>query len=92
MSCSTIKKMMAAGVPVIATTVGGVPEIAIANETALLVEKQNPTELAKALERLLGDSELRKKLGGAGKEISRNYDPEVYCHSMVQLYQQHWHL
>ena len=37
---------MAAGVPVVATTVGGVPEIATHDKTALLVSRNNPTELA----------------------------------------------
>jgi glycogen synthase len=56
---------MAMGRPVIATRVGGTPELVVDGKTGLLVERADPPGLARALERLLGDAELRVSLGAA---------------------------
>jgi glycosyltransferase involved in cell wall biosynthesis len=77
---------MAAGVPIIATSVGGVPEIATDGENALLVNRQNPAQLAARILDLLNDSQLRERLSVAGKERVRHYDPETYRRSLVELY------
>ncbi len=53
---------MAEKIPVIATKVGGIPEIIKNGENGLLVEKENPQELADAIETLIGNQEFRKKL------------------------------
>ena len=58
---------MAAGLPVVATNVGGVPELVVEGETGFLVPPGDPQALAGALERLLGDSALRRRLGAAGR-------------------------
>jgi glycosyltransferase involved in cell wall biosynthesis len=54
----------ACGVPVVATAVGGVPELIEHEKTGLLVSPGDVTELARALERLLADQALRTRLGG----------------------------
>lgn len=51
------------GLPIVASNVGGIPEIAKKNKNALLVPSENPKELAKALEKMIYDSKLRKKYG-----------------------------
>jgi glycosyltransferase involved in cell wall biosynthesis len=59
---------MASGVPLVATTGGALPEVAGTDGvTALLVEPNNPEALAAGLLRALGDAELRKRLGAAGR-------------------------
>jgi glycosyltransferase involved in cell wall biosynthesis len=60
-----ILEAMAMGRPVIATCVGGTPELVVDGKTGLLVERGDLTGLARALERLLGDGELRVALGAA---------------------------
>lgn len=58
---------MAAGRPVIATRVGGVPEFVVDGETGLLVEPENPGALAGAIRRLLADPALATRMGEAGR-------------------------
>jgi len=60
---------MSMGLPVVATRVGGIPEIVANNVTGLLVPSQNPEALAKAISDLCRDPETRKKMGMKGKEL-----------------------
>ncbi|MEV5238267.1 glycosyltransferase family 4 protein [Streptomyces cinnamoneus] len=60
---------MATGTPLVATTGGAIPEVAGPDgETCLAVPPGDPDALAAALSRLLGDEELRRRLGAAGRE------------------------
>ncbi len=59
---------MAHGRPVVATTVGGIPELVVDGETGLLVPPGDPQALRSALERLLADPALRRRMGQAGRE------------------------
>jgi glycosyltransferase involved in cell wall biosynthesis/peptidoglycan/xylan/chitin deacetylase (PgdA/CDA1 family) len=56
---------MAAGIPLVATSVGGVPEIIDDEVTGLLVPPRDPPALAAALSRLLDDQALRESLGAS---------------------------
>jgi len=85
-SPNVLLEAMAAGLPVVATRVGGVPEIAIDSETALLVEARNPVALAGGMGRLLRDASLRKALGAAAQRRASLYDPDAYCKSILDLY------
>ncbi|BBA97158.1 putative glycosyltransferase [Actinacidiphila reveromycinica] len=59
---------MATGTPLVATTGGAIPEVAGPdNETCLAVPPGDPGALAAALERMLGEPELRARLGAAGR-------------------------
>jgi glycosyltransferase involved in cell wall biosynthesis len=78
---------MAAGLPIIATAVGGVPEIVTNEKEALLVEKQNPAALAGEIERLLSDANLKRELAEAARQSSTAYSPAAYCDSILSLYQ-----
>ena len=57
----------AAGVPVVATAVGGTPEVIQHEETGLLVPSGQPQKLAEALNRLLKSEPLRRVMGAAGQ-------------------------
>jgi len=60
---------MACGVPVVATTGGAVPEVVGRDEeTGLLVPPGDPSALATAILRALGDADLRARIGAAGRE------------------------
>jgi glycosyltransferase involved in cell wall biosynthesis len=63
-----IAEAMAAGLPVVATRVGGIPEMVADGETGLLVEPGGAESLAAALEQLVDDAELRARLGEAGRQ------------------------
>jgi glycosyltransferase involved in cell wall biosynthesis len=58
---------MAHGKPVVATTVGGIPTLVEHGRTGFLVEPGDAVALREAIERLLGDAELRKRFGDAGR-------------------------
>jgi glycosyltransferase involved in cell wall biosynthesis len=80
---------MAAGVPVVAMAVGGVPEIISHEQNGLLVPSGNIPELAAAVERLLEGQPLRSTLSAAARECAATrYLPENYCRSMITIYQQ----
>jgi glycosyltransferase involved in cell wall biosynthesis len=53
--------------PVVATKVGGIPEVIVDGETGLLVPPEDAASLATALQRLVDDAPYRRQLGAAGK-------------------------
>ena len=59
---------MAHGRPVVATAVGGLRDLVVDGETGLVVPPRDPRALRAALERLLGDRELRRRLGAEGRK------------------------
>jgi len=65
---NTLLESMAAGVPVVATDVGGNPEVVEEGVTGLLVPPRNPEAIARALCLLLKDPKLALRLGQAGKK------------------------
>lgn len=62
---------MAHGRPVVASAVGGLKDLVVDGETGVLVPPRDPRALRSALERLLGDRDLRLALGAAGRERAR---------------------
>lgn len=66
-SPNAVLEAMGHGLPVVATAVGGVPELVIDERTGLLVPPGAPEELAKAIERIAADPLLRQRLGRAGR-------------------------
>jgi glycosyltransferase involved in cell wall biosynthesis len=59
---------MAAGKPVVATNVSGIPEVVLDGQTGLLVPPDDPASLAAAILRLCADPAERRRLGNAGYE------------------------
>jgi glycosyltransferase involved in cell wall biosynthesis len=55
--------------PIIASRVGSIPEIVQDGVSGILVEPKDTTDLAKAMERLAKDAQLRKKMGQNGRKI-----------------------
>jgi len=73
--------------PIVATRVGGVPEIVTHEETALLVPPRDPESLAKAIVRVLDETALRTQLAESARAVAETvYSPEAYARSMVGLY------
>jgi glycosyltransferase involved in cell wall biosynthesis len=68
-----ILEAMAAGRPVIATEVGGIPEVVIHRETGLLVPPGDPTALTDAIQWMLSHPEDAKALGACGQERARRH-------------------
>jgi len=85
---NTLLESMAAGVPVIATRVGGNPEVIEEGVSGLLVPPRDSAALAAAIERLLVDEDLAKRLGQAGmRRVSELFSIEGSVHETEHLYQ-----
>jgi glycosyltransferase involved in cell wall biosynthesis len=67
----TCAEAMARGKPVVASAVGGLLDLVRDGETGILVPPRDVYALRQALERLLGDSTLRRRLGDAGRASAR---------------------
>jgi colanic acid/amylovoran biosynthesis glycosyltransferase len=65
---TVIMEAMAAGLPVVSTSIGGIPEMVIQNETGFLVPSADVAALAGAIEKVISDRSLAQKLGHAGYE------------------------
>jgi glycosyltransferase involved in cell wall biosynthesis len=83
----SILEAMAAGLPVVASDVGGVGELVLDGETGLLVPPGDPARLAEALQRLLRDPALRRRLGAAGHARARErFDLRPLQSAHLELY------
>lgn len=77
----------ASGIPVIASNVGGLPEVVKDGKTGFLVESKNPTAIADKLELLFKDVNLRRELSKAGRDfVAKNYSWDVSVDKMNKLY------
>lgn len=82
-----ILEAMAAGLPVIATRTGGIPELVVDGETGFLVEPGDVHELATALDRLGADGPRRRALGEAGRQRALDhFEAGDVARRMVDLY------
>jgi glycosyltransferase involved in cell wall biosynthesis len=82
---------MAAGVPVIATSVGGVPQIIRDGETGLLVNSASVAELESAVLRLLANAGFAKKLALAGQSwITANFSSQKMARTYADIYRALW--
>jgi glycosyltransferase involved in cell wall biosynthesis len=78
---------MAAGVPVIATPVGGVPTIIPSSDVGLLVEPGNEAALAEALLRMLGDPALASRIAANGqRRVSQEFSSAKMAQRYLELY------
>jgi glycosyltransferase involved in cell wall biosynthesis len=83
----SVLEAMAAGLPVVASRVGGVPEAVVDGRTGLLVEPSRQDELAAALRVLIQDRDLRRRLGAAGRaRAEQRFDLERFRRAHLELY------
>jgi glycosyltransferase involved in cell wall biosynthesis len=76
-----ILEAMGCGKPVIATNVGGIPEVIKNRENGILVSPKNPEALYRAMNELLDDGEKREKMGRIGKRVC---DERFRANTMVE--------
>jgi glycosyltransferase involved in cell wall biosynthesis len=79
---------MAAGVPVVATDVGGLPDIVDPGRTGLLVPRRDPGALAEAIVGLLRDPAGRQAMGAAAAEHAQAFSVERHAERVAELYEE----
>jgi len=82
-----ILETLAYGKPVVATQIGGIPEVVQHNRTGLLVPVHQPAALAEAIDRLIDHPELRETLGHAARnDVAERFNPAKVRDQYLQLY------
>ena len=83
----TILEAMAAAVPVVATSVGGTPEVVADDETGVLVPSRSPVALASAVSHLLVNPDRRAQLGRAGRSrVERLFSLDAMTARYLDVY------
>jgi glycosyltransferase involved in cell wall biosynthesis len=83
-----VMEYMAAGLPIVATRVGGVPDLIEDGRSGLLVDRRSPEQLAAALIRLLDDPEAARRLGAAARRRQQaEFSIEVAASRLGALYE-----
>lgn len=84
-----LAEAMALEKPVVATCVDGIPEVVAEGETALLVPSRDPSALAEAAARLLGDPALAQRMGQAGRQrVLAQFTVEAMASKTMRLYEE----
>ena len=79
---------MACARPVVATSVGGIPEVVVDGETGFLVPPRDPEALAAAIGRLISDRGLREKMGAAGlARVQSAFSAEHMVRNTLRVYE-----
>jgi glycosyltransferase involved in cell wall biosynthesis len=81
-----VLEAMAAGLPVVATAVGGVQELVDPGRTGLLVPRDDPQRLSEAVVDLLRDRPRREALADAGREAARRHTKDAMVAEYYALY------
>jgi glycosyltransferase involved in cell wall biosynthesis len=88
---------MSLGRPAVVTSTGGITELVSHEETGLVVQPRDSSALADAVHRLLGDADLRHRLGAAAKqrfdercapEVTTRMIERMFCHTIDSRRQQ----
>lgn len=88
-SPNVLLEAMAANLPIVATAVGGVPEVVENNESALLVPANDPQAVAAAIARVLIDPDFARRLTtNSAALVASRYAPEQYVRSLVEIFQE----
>jgi glycosyltransferase involved in cell wall biosynthesis len=77
------------GLPVVATSVSAIPELAVDGVTGLLVPLNKPEELATCVQTLLQDQELAQQIAAAGKrKVEEEFDSTTTTERLVRIYRE----
>lgn len=85
----SLLEAMAAGKAVVASSVGGIPEVVRDGDNGVLVPARDEAALAAALARLMDDAALRARMGRQARAtIEQHYSTEVVCGQLSALYRE----
>jgi glycosyltransferase involved in cell wall biosynthesis len=84
----SILEAMAHGKPIVASRIGGIPELVRDRQTGLLFEPGHAQQLSDCINVLLGDPDLRRRLGRRARQIvEREYSLERHGAALLSLYE-----
>jgi glycosyltransferase involved in cell wall biosynthesis len=82
-----VMEAMASGLPVVATQVGGLPDLVLEGVNGILVDPVHPDQLAAALLTLASDKMMRRSMGAASLRLAREkFDIEQHVNQLVKIY------
>jgi glycosyltransferase involved in cell wall biosynthesis len=77
---------MSVGLPIVASRVGGVPEIVIDNENGIIIDAGRSDQLKAAILRLYEDPVLARRIGDNGKTRGRNFSADIMSQKYLEIY------
>jgi len=83
---TVLLEAMQAGLPIVASKTGGIPDVIEDGVNGLLVPPGNPEALAHAIDRLLADRDLAYRLSEGARERGKDYDWEVLAERVLAVY------
>jgi glycogen synthase len=84
---TVLLEAMQAGLPIVASKTGGIPDVIEDGVNGLLVPPCNPGALARAIDRLLADRDLARRLSEEARQRAKDYDWEVLAERVLRVYQ-----
>ena len=82
----TVQEAMAAGLPVVTTSVGGIKQLVTDGVNGYVVPERDPRAMADAITRLARDPELRERMGKHNREQARGYDWTFVAAQVAEAY------
>ena len=82
----TILETMRAGLPIVSTNVGAIPEVINNNKNGLLVEPKNPEALAEKIKYLIDNPGIAKQLGENAKEKAKEFSLKQMIKKTEEIY------
>jgi len=83
----SLLEAMAFSKPIIASEVGGIPEIITTGRTGLLIEKQSPKKLAQAICMVLRDKKFAELMGRNARELIKNFSLDIQAKQVLSIYE-----
>jgi len=88
---SILMDAMSVGLPIVASRVGGVPEIVVDGENGLLIDARRPDQLKTAILKLHDDPELAGRLGDNGRSLGLSFSAGVMSRKYFEIYRRALH-
>jgi len=84
---TVLLEAMYAGVPIVASKTGGIPDVVEDGVSGLLVEPGGPETLARAIDRVLADRGLASRLSEEARKRGKDYDWELLAERVLRVYE-----